>query len=116
MEHPTEEARMDDFSSLRICPDCDCRICFESAAEPLAPDCWLVVIQCPNCWNAWTQTVGDVTLELFENALDDDTRVIEVAVEKLVIAVAVAESEEREEEIGRFAAALAADAIWPMDF
>lgn len=113
---PSNEPHSDDFNSLRICPDCDCRFCFESAAEPLAPDYWLVVVQCPNCRHAWTRTVGDVELELFEYALDNDTRLIEAAVEKLVYASALAEAEQMDAEIRQFAAALEAGAILPMDF
>jgi hypothetical protein len=107
---------MDDFDSLRICPECDCRLCFESAAEPLTPDLWLVVVQCPNCWNAWRRTVNDVELELFEHALDEDTRLIQAAAEELVLAGAMAEAEQLAAEVARFAAALEADAILPMDF
>src|SRR3954451_22849245 len=107
---------MDDFDSLRICPECDCRLCFESAAEPITPDLWLVVVQCPNCWNAWRRNVSDIELELFEHALDDDTRVIEAEVERLVIINAVADAEELEARVSRFADALESGAILPMDF
>jgi hypothetical protein len=107
---------MDDFESLRICPKCDCRLCFESAAEPLTFDSWLIVVQCPNCWHAWRQTVSDVVLELFEHALDDDVRVIEAAFEDLAIANARDEAKSLAAEVERFVAALAADAIVPMDF
>ena len=107
---------MEDFSSLRICSQCDCRLCFESAAEPLTPDSWLVVVQCPNCWYAWRRTVSDIELELFENALDDDIRVIEVAVEQLAWANAMAEADLIDQEVSRFAAALESNAIVPMDF
>jgi hypothetical protein len=107
---------MDDYESLRVCPKCDCRLCFEAAAEPLTPDLWVVVVECPNCWFAWTRTLGDVELELFEHALDDDTRAIEHALERMVIENAVAEAEELATEVERFAAALESDAILPMDF
>jgi hypothetical protein len=107
---------MDDFDSLRICPDCDCRFCFESAAEPMTPDLWLVVVQCPNCWGAWRRTVSDVELELFEHALDDDTRAIEAALDDMAWANKVIEAKELAAEVARFSAALQADAIVPMDF
>lgn len=60
--------------------------------------------------------VGDIELELFEYALDNDTRLIEGAVEKLEYETALAEAEQRDAEVVRFAAALEAGAIWPMDF
>jgi len=90
---------MDDFDSLRICPECDCRFCFESAAEPITAELWLIVVQCPNCWHAWRRTVGDVELELFEHALDDDTRVIEAILDQVSLENAVAEAEQLEAEI-----------------
>lgn len=107
---------MDDFESLRICPDCGCRLCFESAAEPLTVDSWLVVVQCPNCWGAWRRTVGDVVLELFEHALDDDTLAIEAVLDELAQENAVTEAEQLAAEVERFAMALEAGAILPMDF
>jgi len=107
---------MDQFESLRICLKCDCRLCFESAAEPITPESWLVVVQCPNCWHSWSTTVGDVVLELFEHALDDDTRVIEDALDALAHENAYTEAQELAAEVARFAAALDADAIVPMDF
>jgi hypothetical protein len=107
---------MDDLDSLRICPECDCRFCFESAAEPFTPESWLVVIQCPNCWHAWRRTVGDVVLELFEHALDDDTLAIEAALDKVAFENIIDEATRRARDVEKFAAALQADAILPMDF
>lgn len=107
---------MDDFDSLRICPDCDCRFCFESAAEPMTADLWLVVVQCPNCWGAWRRTVNDIQLELFEHALDEDTHMIEHTVDMLALENAAHELQELDAEVARFAAALEANAILPMDF
>lgn len=107
---------MDDFDSLRICPECDCRLCYESAAHPISPGTWLVVLQCPNCWNSRSKMVTDTQLELLEHALDDDMRVIAEELEQLQYANAVAEAMAFETEISRFAAALEVDAILPMDF
>jgi hypothetical protein len=107
---------MDDFTSLRICPKCDCALCFESAAEPLTFSSWLIVVQCPNCWHAWTRTVNDRVLQQFELALDDDTAAIEAAVDELALDVELATAMQVAAEIARFSAALEADAIMPMDF
>jgi hypothetical protein len=107
---------MDDFESLRICPKCDCRLCFESAAEPLTAELWLVVVQCPNCWFAWRRQVTDLVLELFEYALDDDARVIEAELDELASANRLSEAKRLAAEAARFMAALEADAIVPMDF
>jgi hypothetical protein len=107
---------MDNFDSLRICPVCDCRLCFESGAEALTPDVWLVVLQCPNCWYAWTRILNDTLLELLEYALDEEMRVIAEELEQLTLDNAFAEAEALVAEVERFAAALEADAIVPMDF
>jgi len=107
---------MDDFESLRICPKCDCRLCFESAAEPLTHEFWLVVVQCPNCWFAWRRQVSDMVLELFEHALDEDTRVIEAELDEMTWDNERREAKQLAAEVERFAAALEADAIVPMDF
>ena len=111
-----ETLQMDEFESLRICPKCDCRLCFESATQPLTPDLWLVVVQCPNCWHAWGRTANDVVLELFEQSLDNDTAAIEAALEQILIANRRDEARRAAAEVERFAAALAVDAIVPMDF
>jgi hypothetical protein len=105
-----------DFDSLRICRECDCRLAFESASTPVTADAWLVVLQCPNCWHAWSLTIGDAALSLLEYALDDDMSVIAAALEQLEYANAVAEAEQLEAEIARFSTALQVGAIWPMDF
>jgi hypothetical protein len=107
---------LDDFNSLRICPACDCGLCFETAAEPLTPESWLVVIQCPNCWHAWSRATSDAALELLENALDDDMRLIAASADDLAFEHALAEAEALEGRIRAFVAALEADAIEPMDF
>jgi hypothetical protein len=107
---------MDDFDSLRICPECDCRLCFEAGADYLTPSKWLVVIQCPNCWHSWSRIVGSAELELLEYTLDEDIRIIADELRHLEYANALAEAYQWEAEIARFVAALEAGAILPMDF
>jgi hypothetical protein len=107
---------MDDFDSLRVCPLCHCRLCFESGSEPLTPEVWLVVIQCPNCWHSWTRTLTDTLLEVLEYALDEDMRVIAEELEELSRANAREHARELAAEVARFATALEMDAIVPMDF
>lgn len=106
----------DEFTALRVCDECGCDLCFESGAEPLSPDIWLVVAQCPNCWASWTRTVDDRVLELFERTLDGDTMLIEAAVEDLAYANERTQAELADREVARFAHALANNAILPMDF
>ena len=107
---------IEEVDSLRICHKCDCRLCFESAAEVLTPSTWLVALECPNCWHAWTSVVTNAALELLEYTLDDEMRVIAEELQYLEYANALAEANEWEAEIARFTAALEADAILPIDF
>jgi hypothetical protein len=120
MPPPQDDSRSpkicDDFTALRVCEECGCGLCFESGAEPLTPEIWLVVAQCPNCWASWTRTVDDAVLELFERTLDGDTMLIETAVEELAYANERMQAEVIDSEVSRFAEALAANAIMPMDF
>jgi hypothetical protein len=107
---------MDDYDSLRICENCGSGLCFESAAEPLTPEIWLVVVQCPNCWSAWRRAVSDAAMELFERALDGDRLLIEAAAEQLAYENERWKAERLAAEVAAFAAALDAGAIQPMDF
>ena len=107
---------IEEVDSLRICHKCGCRLCFESAAEVLTPSTWLVALECPNCWHSWTRVVTNAELEWLEYLLDDEMRVIADELQHLEYANALAEANEWEAEIARFAAALEADAILPMDF
>jgi hypothetical protein len=115
-DHSRSPKICDDLHALRVCDDCACSFCFESGAEPLSPEIWLVVVQCPNCWASWTRTVDDAALEVFERSLDGDTLLIETAVEDLAYANERAEAELIDAEVSRFAEALASNAILPMDF
>jgi hypothetical protein len=115
-DHSHSPKICDDLHALRICDECGCRFCFESGAEPLTAEIWLVVAQCPNCWASWTRTTDDTALELFERSLDGDTLLIETAVEDLAYANQRAQAELIDDEVARFAEALASNAILPMDF
>jgi hypothetical protein len=115
-DHSRSPKACEELTSLRVCEECGCGLCFESGAEPLSPEIWLVVAQCPNCWASWTRTVDDAALELFERTLDGDTMLIEAAVEELAYSNERTQAEQIDREVARFAKALAADAILPIDF
>ena len=70
---------------------------------------WRVRLRCPNC--EW-QTVGvfdQPTMDRFDALLDEGTEALVRDLKRLTQA-------NMEEEAERFQAALASDAIWPMDF
>ena len=77
--------------------------------EEASPTQWEVLLRCPNC--EWTD-LGSSTrsvVDRFDEELDRGT-------EALVDDLMRLQQANMEDEIERFTAALASDAIWPMDF
>ena len=97
------------IDELHVCPECDRDLVYPVEWEEVSPTHWEVLLRCPNC--EWTEVgVHDqVTVDQFDEELDRGTDVLLGDLKRLVRA-------NMEEEIERFTAALAADAIWPEDF
>ena len=94
---------------LHCCPDCDKGLVYPVEWEEASPTHWEVQLRCPNC--EW-QTVGlydQETVDRFDEQLDHGTEALVRDLKRLTRA-------NMEEEVERFASALASDAIWPMDF
>ena len=99
--HPTED--------LHLCPDCEQGLVYPTEWEEADETHWEVCLRCPNC--EWT-TVGlydQETVDRFDEKLDHGTEALVRDLKRLTRA-------NMEEEVERFACALASDAIWPMDF
>jgi hypothetical protein len=94
---------------LHVCPECDRELVYPVEWEEVSPTHWEVLLRCPNC--EWTELgVHDqATVDRFDEELDNGTEALVVDLKRLTQA-------NMEEEIERFSAALAADAIWPEDF
>ena len=94
---------------LHVCPDCDKALVYPVEWEEASPTHWEVQLRCPNCeWD----TVGlydQETVDRFDEELDHGTEALVRDLKRLTRA-------NMEEEVDRFSAALASDAIWPMDF
>ncbi len=94
---------------LHICPTCDAGLVYPIEWEEVSGTHWSVDLRCPNCeWfdvGTYTQDVVD----RFDDELDRGTAALVRDLKRLTRA-------NMEEEIERFTAALASDAIWPMDF
>ena len=94
---------------LHLCGVCASPLVEPDEASRIASDRWLVALRCPECgWHGATEA-SRVEIEALETVLDHAIEVIceqltELARERFV------------DEIERFAAALAAGAIEPMDF
>jgi hypothetical protein len=94
---------------LHVCPDCDKALVYPVEWEEASPTHWEVQLRCPNC--EWL-TVGlydQETVDRFDEHLDQGTEALVRDLKRLTRA-------NMEEEVDRFASALASDAIWPMDF
>ena len=94
---------------LHRCPDCDKGLVYPVEWEEASSTHWEVQLRCPNC--EW-QTVGlydQETVDRFDEELDCGTEALVRDLKRLTHA-------NMEEEVERFASALASDAIWPMDF
>ena len=94
---------------LHVCPECDKTLVYPVEWEEASPTHWEVQLRCPNC--EWT-TVGlydQETVDRFDEELDHGTEALVRDLKRLTRA-------NMEEEVERFACALASDAIWPMDF
>ena len=66
-------------------------------------------MRCPNCEWAELGVYDQATVDRFDAALDLGTEAVVRDLQRLTQA-------NMEDEIERFTAALASDAIWPMDF
>ena len=110
---PTEEpapVELDrGLQELHVCPSCDRDLVYPMDWEEASPTHWEVKLRCPNC--EWTHvgTYDQDTVDIFDEELDHGTEQLVRDLKRLTRA-------NMEEEVERFAAALEADAIWPMDF
>ena len=97
------------LEDLHVCPSCDRALVFPMDWEEASPTHWEVQLRCPNC--EWTHvgTYDQDTVDIFDEELDRGTEQLVRDLKRLTRA-------NMEEEVERFAAALEADAVWPMDF
>jgi hypothetical protein len=77
--------------------------------EEVSPTHWEVALRCPSCQWSHVGVFDQNTVDQFDDELDRGTEALVRDLKRLTRA-------NMEEEAERFAEALAADAIWPMDF
>jgi hypothetical protein len=94
---------------LHICEDCGSSLVYPTEWEEAGEHHWHVELRCPNCeWYGGGDFDQD-TVEAFDDVLDQGIDVLLTDYRALV-------NSNMEDEIDRFAQALAADAILPSDF
>lgn len=103
---PAREAR---DVELHVCPTCASKLVVPLAWEEAGPAHWDVTLSCPNCDWLGGGVFDEGQVERFDEELDRGTEALVRDLQRLMRA-------NMEDEIDRFVAALAADAIWPMDF
>jgi hypothetical protein len=94
---------------LHECPECDRALVYPVEWEEASPTQWEVLLRCPNCEWSELGTFEQAVVDSFDEELDRGT-------EALVDDLMRLQQANMEDEIERFTAALASDAIWPMDF
>ena len=108
---PPEAARVipSPHKDLHECPACDRALVYPVEWEEASPTQWEVLLRCPNC--EWTHLgiFDQAVVDRFDQELDRGTECLIDDLTRLTQA-------NMEDEIERFTAALASDAIWPMDF
>lgn len=94
---------------LHVCPECERPMVYPVQWEEVSPTHWEVALRCPSC--EWTHVgvYDQLAVDAFDDELDHGTEALMRDLKRLTRA-------NMEEEIDRFACALGADAIWPMDF
>lgn len=95
--------------ALHICPECDRDLVYPVEWQEVSATHWEVLLRCPNCEWLEVGVYDQATVDRFDEDLDHGSDILVADLKRLVQA-------NMEEEIERFAAALAADAIWPEDF
>jgi len=96
-------------TGLHVCPECSSHLVAPVAWEQAGPSEWAVTLECPNCewWDA--DLFDEAAIERFDEELDRGTEALVRDLLRLTRA-------NMEDDVERFVAALAADAILPEDF
>jgi hypothetical protein len=98
-----------EIEGLHVCPVCASKLVVPVAWEEAGSEHWDVTLHCPNCDWLGSGIFAEEIVERFDEELDRGTEALVRDLQRLMRA-------NMEDEIDRFAAALAADQIWPMDF
>jgi hypothetical protein len=103
--HPPAEPNQD----LHVCIECSSELVYPVHWEEAGPENWSVLLHCPNCEVYREGVFAQNTVEAFDEELDRGGDALERDYNRLMRA-------NMEDDLARFAGALAADAILPEDF
>ena len=108
-EHFARTARLAPSRGLHVCERCASELVYPLDWEPAGEERWTVELRCPNCEWLASGTFDQGMLDDFDERLDEGVHVLLTALKELA-------RDNLSEDIDRFAAALEADAILPIDF
>jgi hypothetical protein len=94
---------------LHICPGCESNLVYPVQWEEADESHWHITLRCPNCEHAEDGVFGQEQCDGFDDELERGTDALTRDYKRLMTA-------NLSEEIDRFAKALEADAILPVDF
>jgi hypothetical protein len=103
------EPRKDADRDLHVCPDCRSDLVYPVAWEEADETHWSITLRCPNCEWGEDGVYAQEGCDRFDDELERGTDALTRDYKRLMAANLA-------EEIDRFAEALDADAILPMDF
>ena len=105
----SESHRAASGEDLHRCPACDSPLVQPTSSSLVEAGCWWVDRRCPNCFWEGGGIYPQRVVDRFEEILDEGTVALRSATDRLG-------RSNREEELRRFADALACDRILPEDF
>jgi hypothetical protein len=94
---------------LERCRCCRSRLVYPLRWRRVGPDAWQLDLRCPDCGSVWRERRSTAEVRGLDRKLTEGREVLLGHLREI-------ERIEREGEIDRFTAALAADAILPEDF
>ena len=108
-EAPLPIGRSESVEALHVCPECEFGLVYPVEWEEADDTHWEVALRCPNCEWHTTGTWSQEVVDRFDEELDRGTEALVRDLKRLTRA-------NMEDEVERFAKALAANAILPEDF
>jgi hypothetical protein len=96
-------------AELHVCPDCSSQLVYPLAWQEADDTSWKIVLRCPNCEWTLTDVFGDDLVQRFDEMLDRGTEALVADLRRLT-------RSNMEDDVERFAAALAHDHVLPEDF
>src|SRR4051794_29247838 len=108
-DEATPQAPVKGDHPLHVCSECASNLVYPTDWQEAGPDHWEVELRCPNCEWRGSGVFGQDVVEVFDDELDRGIDVLLSDYRALV-------NSNMEDEIERFARALEAYAILPVDF